>query len=74
MKVQVAFTLAGFTGSLQHMLDIDDKDGYDVNKMKDLINVELHKEMTTQQVPIEPPRVDKILYSIQLENIPNLAY
>ena len=70
MHIQVAFTIKGFAGSMTHELDIQDKDSYDVDKLKGLIQEAVDQNKTEAQLNLDLV-VDKIIYVIQTKNIPD---
>ena len=55
---------------MTHELDIQDKDSYDVDKLKGLIQEAVDQNKTEAQLNLDLV-VDKILYSIQTKNIPD---
>ncbi len=66
MKLQVAFAVEGFLGSVEHTIEIDDKNGYDIKAITKTLNKNLKKEAVEQGTPNLTLKVKKILYSIQV--------
>jgi hypothetical protein len=70
MKLQVAFVVRGFLGFLDHTIEIDDKDGYDIKKITKILTKILTKTLKQAAVekgtPWKTYKVERILYSVQV--------